>query len=131
MTIPAYLWLRDDGDAIIKGGVDIRGREFSIEIKGFHHNLSIPTDNTTGKPTGTRQHSSMMIVKEFDYSSPYLYKAVASGQNLVSAEIKWYRINDAGQEVSISICSLNAFELCQYLQQWPHHKIPIVITLSQ
>ncbi len=99
MTIPAYLWLRDDGDAIIKCGVDIRGREFSIEIKGFHHNLSIPTDNTTGKPTGTRQHSSMMIVKEFDYSSPYLYKAVASGQNLVSAEIKWYRINDAGQEV--------------------------------
>ena len=59
MTIPAYLWLRDDGDAIIKGGVDIRGREFSIEIKGFHHNLSIPTDNTTGKPTGTRQHSDL------------------------------------------------------------------------
>ncbi len=48
---------------------------------GFHHNLSIPTDNATGKPTGTRQHSPMIIVKEFDYSSPYLYKAVATGQN--------------------------------------------------
>ncbi len=41
----------------------------------------------------------MLIVKEFDYSSPYLYKAVATGQNLKSAEIKWYKINDAGQEV--------------------------------
>ncbi|WP_116328982.1 Hcp family type VI secretion system effector, partial [Citrobacter freundii] len=66
---------------------------------GFHHNLSIPTDNATGKPTGTRQHSPMIIVKEFDYSSPYLYKAVATGQNLKSAEIKWYKISDAGQEV--------------------------------
>ncbi|MGP0761722.1 Hcp family type VI secretion system effector, partial [Escherichia coli] len=53
----------------------------------------------TGKPTGTRQHSPMIIVKEFDYSSPYLYKAVATGQNLKSAEIKWYKISDAGQEV--------------------------------
>lgn len=41
----------------------------------------------------------MIIVKEFDYSSPYLYKAVATGQNLKSAEIKWYKISDAGQEV--------------------------------
>ncbi len=44
-------------------------------------------------------NSPMIIVKEFDYSSPYLYKAVATGQNLKSAEIKWYKISDAGQEV--------------------------------
>lgn len=40
----------------------------------------------------------MDIEKEFDSSSPYLYKAVSSGQTLKSAEIKWYRINYAGQE---------------------------------
>ncbi|OQP33003.1 Hcp family type VI secretion system effector [Pantoea latae] len=98
MPIPAYMWLRDDGGALIKGGVDVQDREFSIEVRGFHHNLMIPTDNATGKVTGTRIHSPMLIVKEFDYSSPYLYKAVATGQNLTSAEIKWYKINDAGQE---------------------------------
>jgi len=92
------MWLRDDGGALIKGGVDVQDREFSIEVRGFHHNLMIPTDNATGKVTGTRIHSPMLIVKEFDYSSPYLYKAVATGQNLTSAEIKWYKINDAGQE---------------------------------
>ncbi|MEX0548975.1 Hcp family type VI secretion system effector [Raoultella terrigena] len=99
MAIPAYLWLKDDGGALIKGGVDVINRESSIEIKGFHHNLMIPTDNATGKVTGTRMHSPMLLVKEFDYSSPYLYKAVSTGQNLTSAEIKWYKINDAGQEV--------------------------------
>ncbi|MND15251.1 Major exported protein [compost metagenome] len=99
MAIPAYLWLKDDGGALIKGGVDVLNRESSIEIKGFHHNLMIPTDNATGKVTGTRMHSPMLLVKEFDYSSPYLYKAVSTGQNMTSAEIKWYKINDAGQEV--------------------------------
>jgi type VI secretion system secreted protein Hcp len=99
MAIPAYLWLKDDGGALIKGGVDVNKREGSIEVVGFTHNLNIPTDNATGKLTGTRQHAAMVIEKEFDSSSPYLYKAVATGQTLHSAEIKWYRINDAGQEV--------------------------------
>lgn len=99
MPIPAYMWLKDDGGALIKGGVDVQDRECSIEVRGFHHNLMFPTDNATGKATGTRVHSPMLVVKEFDYSSPYLYKAVATGQRLTSAEIKWYKISDAGQEV--------------------------------
>jgi len=99
MAIPAYLWLKDDGGADIKGSVDVQDREGSIEITGFSHNLSIPTDLMTGKITGTRKHSAVLIQKEFDSSSPYLYKAVATGQTLKSAEFKWYRINDAGQEV--------------------------------
>lgn len=98
MPIPAYMWLKDDGGALIKGGVDVKDRDYTIEVKGFHHNLMIPTDNATGKVSGTRMHSPMLIVKDFDCSSPYLYKAVATGQKLQSAEIKWYRINDAGME---------------------------------
>ena len=43
----------------------------------------------------------MMIVKEFDYSSPYLYKAVATGQALQKAELKFYKINDAGLEAGV------------------------------
>lgn len=99
MAIPAYLWLKDDGGADIKGCVDVKDREGSIEVNGFVHNLRLPTDPFTGKITGTRQHSQLVFQKEFDSSSPYLMKAVATGQNLKSAEFKWYRINDAGQEV--------------------------------
>ncbi|TDN57661.1 type VI secretion system secreted protein Hcp [Scandinavium goeteborgense] len=99
MAIPAYLWLKDDGGADIKGSVDVWGRESSIEIHGFGHGLHLPTDNNTGKITGARVHSALTFEKEFDSSSPYFYKAVAKGQTLKSAEFKWYRINDAGQEV--------------------------------
>ena len=33
MAIPAYLWLKDDGGADIKGSVDVKDREHSIEIE--------------------------------------------------------------------------------------------------
>lgn len=98
MAIPAYLWLKDDGGADIKGSVDVHEREGSIEVLSFIHSLSIPTDDYSGKLTGTRIHSPLEFEKEFDSSSPYLYKAVSSGQTLKSAEIKWYRISYAGLE---------------------------------
>ncbi|MGS0630443.1 type VI secretion system tube protein TssD, partial [Photorhabdus asymbiotica] len=47
---------------------------------------------------GTRVHAPLVFTKEVDASTPYLYKAVTSGQTLKSAEIKWYTIDDAGQE---------------------------------
>ena len=99
MTIPAYLWLKDDSGAAILGSVDVAGREGSIEILGLNHCVMLPTDDVTGKLTARREHAPFNFDKEIDASSPYLYKAVASGQKLHSAEVKFYRINDAGWEV--------------------------------
>lgn len=98
MAIPAYMWIKDDGGADIKGSVRIVGREGSVEVVAFAHTVEIPTDGNTGKLTGVRVHKPMMLTKEFDASSPYLYKAVTSGQTLKSIELKWYQIDDAGTE---------------------------------
>ncbi|WP_373852976.1 type VI secretion system tube protein TssD [Klebsiella variicola subsp. variicola] len=100
MPIPPYMWLKDDGGADIKGSVDVQDREGSIEIIGLSHGVNLPVDSANGKITGTRQHSAMMIEKEVDSSTPYLYKAAATGQALQSAEIKFYHINHAGQEAA-------------------------------
>lgn len=99
MAIPIYLWLKDGGGAAIKGSVNVKDREGSIEVLSQDHSLYMPTDNNTGKLTGTRIHTPFQFSKEIDSSSPYLYRAVTSGKKLKSAEFKWYRINDAGQEV--------------------------------
>ena len=77
----------------------MKDREGIIEIIGLSHSINLPVDSANGKLTGTRQHSSMMIEKDVDRSTPYLYKAAATGQTLESAEIKFYHFNDAGQEV--------------------------------
>ncbi|ECO4312762.1 Hcp family type VI secretion system effector [Salmonella enterica] len=100
MPIPPYLWLKDDGGADIKGSVDVQDRDGSIEILGMSHGINIPVDHHNGKIVGTRQHSPFTFEKEVDSSSPYLYKAAATGQTLKSAEVRFYRINDAGQEVA-------------------------------
>lgn len=63
MAIPAYLWLQGDGGADIKESVDVQDRDSSIEIAGFSHNLSIPTDRMTEKITGTRKHSAVLLQK--------------------------------------------------------------------
>jgi len=68
MAIPAYLFLKDDGGANIKGSVDVKNREGSIEVTGFSHNLSSPTDAFTGKATGTRKHGAVLFQKDFDSS---------------------------------------------------------------
>lgn len=98
MAIPVYLWLKDDGGADIKGSVDVAGREYSIEILAIDHSVSLSTDNHTGKVSGNRVHNSFGFDKEIDSSSPYLYRAICTGQKLKSAEFRYYRVNDAGQE---------------------------------
>ncbi|WP_166362577.1 Hcp family type VI secretion system effector [Pseudomonas akapageensis] len=123
MPIPAYMWLNDDAGAKIIGSVDVQDREGSIEVIGFSHGLNIPVDNSTGKITGTRSHSAMMIEKEFDSSSPYLYKAVAKGQTLKSAEIRWYRINDAGQEEAYFLMTLEGVKITGVNPGMPNTKI--------
>jgi type VI secretion system secreted protein Hcp len=99
MAIPVYLWLKNDGGADIKGSVDVQGREGSIEVLAQDHGLTIPTDNNTGKLTGTRIHTPFRFTKEIDAASVYLLKGASQGQTFNSAEFKWYRINNAGQEV--------------------------------
>lgn len=99
MAVPVHLFLTDDGGAVIRGSCDVIEREGSIELRSLYHCLTIPTDPATGRVTGTRQHSPFHFTKELDSASPYLFKAVATGQTLRSAEFRFYHINDAGQEV--------------------------------
>jgi type VI secretion system secreted protein Hcp len=52
------------------GSVDISGREGTIAVYGFGHNLRLPVDPNTEMPSGKRQHSPLEVLKEFDKSSP-------------------------------------------------------------
>ncbi|AIO33724.1 type VI secretion system effector, Hcp1 family protein [Burkholderia cenocepacia] len=112
MPIPAHMWLKDDGGTAIRGSSTVQGREGSIEIISFGHGVNLPVDGANGKITGKRTHSPVAFEKEFDAATPYLYKAVATGQTLQSAEIKWYRINDAGKEEAYFVMLLEGVKVC-------------------
>lgn len=98
MSIPAYLWLTDENGSPIIGGSLVSDRVGAIELKSFTHNVSIPADSQTGRLTGTRVHSPILLQKEFDKVTPLLYKVLSQGTTLKSATIKMYQILDAGIE---------------------------------
>ena len=92
--------------------MDVAGREGSVEVIAFEHQVRTPTDAHTGRLTGTRQHEGVKIVKAFDASSPYLYKAVCEGQTFQEVEIKWYSIDDTGTETEYFNHKLEGVKVC-------------------
>lgn len=98
MAIPVYLWLEDDSGRSVKGSVDIKNREGSIEVIELMHSVEQPIDKLSGKITSKRIYSSYAFMKEIDSSSPWLYKALSTGQTLKKAEFIFYRINYNGLE---------------------------------
>ncbi len=114
MPIPAYMWI-NEGE--VKGGCTVAGREDSIEVLEFNHEVRIPTDPDTGTLTGTRKHEAFRIVKAYDQSSPLLYKAVCEGLTYDNIRLEWYKIDDEGAEVmyfkhtleKVKVCSVRPF----------------------
>ena len=109
MPIPAYMWI-NDGE--IKGGCTVAGREDSIEVLEFNHEVRIPTDPDTGTLTGTRKHEAFKIVKAFDQSSPLLYKAVCEGLTYETLRLEWYKIDDEGAEIMYFKHELEQVKVC-------------------
>ncbi len=98
MSTPAHLWLEDESGTPIIGSCMMPTRLGSIELKSFSHGITIPVDPSWGKLTGTRIHRPVSIVKEFDQTTPLLYRAVCEGRPMKKAIIKMYRILEAGIE---------------------------------
>jgi type VI secretion system secreted protein Hcp len=62
------------------------------------HKVEIPRDTHTGLPTGQRIHMPYTITKHKDQASPKLYQACCSGEHFTDWVLKFFRINDKGQE---------------------------------
>ncbi|WP_288491806.1 type VI secretion system tube protein TssD [uncultured Pantoea sp.] len=118
MAIPIYLWLYEEEDKLIKGSVDVIGREGSIELSGMQHDLFIQTDDTTGSLKGTRQHEAYTFEKLIDSASPRLYQALTSGKTLARAVFRFYRINTNGHEEAYFSTILEKVKVC--------HVVPVM-----
>lgn len=70
----------------------------SIEMRTLMHNVTIPVDASFGRLSGTRVHTPIVFQKEFDKTTPLLYRALCQGRTFTSAIIRMYRITDAGIE---------------------------------
>ena len=97
MAMTSYLKVEANDQGEIKGDCTQEGREDLIMVYSIDHKVEIPRDTHTGLPTGQRIHKPLQIIKHKDKSSPGLFQACCSGEQM-KIEMKFFRITDAGKE---------------------------------
>jgi type VI secretion system secreted protein Hcp len=102
MPFPFHTWVKGRNQGPIAGGdggiSDIQGREDSILTQALDWSIDIPRDPQTGQTSGKRIHQPYKITKYYDKSSPKLYRALCSGEQLEEVCCKFYRISAKGME---------------------------------
>jgi type VI secretion system secreted protein Hcp len=68
------------------------GREDTIEIFGFSHEITSPRDAASGLPTGKRQHKPFTVIKAVDAATPHLFQMLSSGETTSSVRITCRRV---------------------------------------
>jgi len=122
MASPAYIWFVDEQGNEVEGNCKVQGREGSVELFQFKYGVSLPVDKFNGSTNGTRQHDAVTITKPYDSISPVLFKAACDGKTLKKAVIKWYKINESGQEEEYFVHVLDDVKVVSYQQQLLHTK---------
>ncbi|MBM48246.1 MAG: type VI secretion system tube protein Hcp [Roseibacillus sp.] len=133
MPTPAYAFFTDENGEDIVGGVTIEDdREVaeSVEVIEFEHEVYIPTDRQTGKPTGVRMHNPVQIVKAYDQASPLLFEACCNGTTLEEVTIKWYRIDALGAQEEYFNHVLERVRVCKIESYMPNTKDPTKESLT-
>jgi type VI secretion system secreted protein Hcp len=90
MALNAYLKLKGQKQGEIKGSVTQKGREGKIMVIAVSHEIVSPRDAASGLPTGKRVHKPFVITKELDKSSPLLYNALCTNENITEFELQFW-----------------------------------------
>lgn len=98
MPMPAHLTCTGNNQGAIEGSCEMEGREGTMLVQAFNHEVFIPRDPQSGLPTGKRVHNPFSVVKVYDKASPLLYQALCTGERFSDVTVKWYRIDPTGAE---------------------------------
>jgi type VI secretion system secreted protein Hcp len=99
MALNSYLKLTSQTQGEIKGPVTLRGRENTIEIFGWNHEVSVPHHAASGQATGKRQHQPLTIIKAVDKTTPQLYQALVTGEPITTFRLEcWRAASDGAHE---------------------------------
>lgn len=98
MALAGYLTLTGTKHGPIAGSVTQKGREGTIEVVSFFHEIVGPRDPVSGRPTGKRMHKPFNITKAIDKASPLLNAVLTNNENLTEVVLKLFRPTPTGQE---------------------------------
>src|SRR5690606_27742339 len=120
----AYLTLKGQTQGDIKGSVTQAGREDSIMVIGFNHEVVSPRDAASGLPTGKRQHKPLTITKELDKSTPLLMNVLVNNENVTDWALKFWQPSATGQEVQYYTIELRNANIAGIRAEMLNNKYP-------
>ena len=124
MALNAYLTLEGETQGLIKGSVTQAGREDSIMVIAFEHEVVAPRDAASGLPTGKRQHKPITICKEVDKSTPLLASALYHNENIPTWTLRFWRPSRSGQEVQFYTIELLNASIASIRSEMLNNKYP-------
>jgi type VI secretion system secreted protein Hcp len=90
MALNAYLTLKGQKQGAINGSTTQKGRENTIAVHAFNHEVISPRDPASGLATGKRMHKPFVITKDVDKSSPLLWNALTNNENLTTWSLQCF-----------------------------------------
>ena len=95
---------KGDDNGTTRGGANL------ITITGYQFELTAPRDTASGAGTGKRVYKPLIVTHVMGGSSPQFLGAAATGENLTSVVINFYRSDRSGRDVNYYRVTLtNAF----------------------
>ncbi len=98
MALDSYLNLTGETQGRVEGSVTQAGREGSMEVYGWSHEVISPRDAASGLPTGKRQHKPITVTKPVDKATPLLMSILTNNENITEWRLDAYRPSRGGKE---------------------------------
>ena len=124
MALNAYMRLIGETQGEIKGSVTQAGREDSIMVIAYSHEVESPRDASSGLATGKRQHKPLTITKEIDKSTPLLMSALTNNENLPEVILQFWQPSRSGREFQYYTIELTNASIVDIHQEMLNNKYP-------
>jgi type VI secretion system secreted protein Hcp len=93
-------------------------------VIGVDHEVVSPRDAASGLPTGKRQHKPLVITKEVDKSSPLLYNAMVTNENIKSWKMDFWQPDPQGKEKQHYTIELSNASISSIRLEMLNNKVP-------
>jgi type VI secretion system secreted protein Hcp len=124
MALNAYMRVTGETQGDIKGSVTQKGREDSMMIIAFNHEVFAPRDAASGLPTGKRQHKPITVTKELDKATPLLMSVLVNNENITKWEARFWQPSKSGQEFQFYTIELVNASIASIRTEMLNNKYP-------
>jgi type VI secretion system secreted protein Hcp len=124
MALNAYLTFTGETNGKVNGSVTQAGREDTMEVYGFSHEVVCPRDAASGLPTGKRQHKPVNVTKPVDKATPISMNVLTNNENITEWRLDFYKPSRAGKEFQYYTIELVNASLAGIRSEMLNNKYP-------